>query len=38
MESIRENKEYEKLYIQAVKSYNYFASAYNEYDFCDLEK
>lgn len=30
MDSIRENKEYEKLYMQSVKSFNLFAKAYNE--------
>lgn len=31
MDSIRENKEYEKLYLLSVKNYNYFVNAYNEY-------
>jgi hypothetical protein len=31
MESIKENKEYEKIYIQTVKSFNKFISSYNAY-------
>ena len=31
MESIRQNKEYQKNYIQSVKSFNKFATAYNTY-------
>ena len=29
MESIKENKEYEKLYLQTAKNFNKFASNYN---------
>lgn len=31
MEGIKEHKEYEKLYLQSVKDYNFFTSAYGKY-------
>ena len=38
MESIRQNKEYQKIYIQSVKSFNKFAAAYNTYYLCYPDK